>query len=132
MEKTNSVNLTFRKAGGPLEFEVGLFYHDISDYVFARLIQSEIETGVRANMLAYNAADVEFSGIDGQVSYQFDPPSRLIRKQMFRDPLSVNLTARARRRSESASPTFVASGQRRREPPLMTLDRHQEEEEHED
>lgn len=88
MEKTNSVNLTFRKTGGPLAFEVGLFYQDISDYVFARLIQSEIETGVRANMLAYNAAYVEFSGIDGQVSYQFDPASRLT---VFGDYVDTNI-----------------------------------------
>lgn len=88
MEKTDSINLTFRKAGGSLEFEVGLFYQDISNYVFARLIQSEIETGVRANMLAYNAADVEFRGIDGQVSYQFGPASRLT---VFGDYVDTNV-----------------------------------------
>ncbi|KHL26895.1 membrane protein [Croceibacterium mercuriale] len=77
MEETDSINLTLRKVGGPLEFEVGLFYQDVSDYIFARLIQSNDENGVRANMLAYTAADGEFSGIDGQVSYQFAPAHRL-------------------------------------------------------
>lgn len=89
MEKTNSVNLTFRKAGGPLEFEVGLFYQDVSNYIFARLIQSNTETGVRANMLAYTAADVTFSGIDGQVSYQLNPTSRLT---MFGDYVHSNIS----------------------------------------
>ncbi len=88
MEKTNSVNLTLRQARGPLQFEVGVFYQDIRDYIFARLIQSNSETGVRANMLAYNAADVEFRGIDGQVSYQFDPASRLT---MFGDYVDTNI-----------------------------------------
>ncbi|MGP7795623.1 TonB-dependent receptor domain-containing protein [Sphingomonas sp. CLY1604] len=77
MEKTNSINLTLRKLGGPFEFEVGLFHQDVSDYVFARFIQSESETGVRANMLAYNAADAVFRGIDGQMSYRLDSASRL-------------------------------------------------------
>ncbi|WP_347304552.1 TonB-dependent receptor (plasmid) [Croceibacterium sp. TMG7-5b_MA50] len=77
MEETDSINLTFRKLGGPLEFEVGLFYQDVSDYIFARLIQSNDENGVRANMLAYTAANVEFSGIDGEVSYQLTPAHRL-------------------------------------------------------
>lgn len=88
MERTNSVNLTFRKTGGPLTFEVGLFYQGITDYIFARLIQSNNETGVRANMLAYNAADVDFRGIDGQVSYQFDPASRLT---VFGDYVDTNI-----------------------------------------
>ena len=88
MEKTNSVNLTFRNAGGPLRFEVGVFYQDISDYIFARLIQSNSETGVRANMLAYNAADVEFRGVDGQASYQVDPASKLT---VFGDYVDTNI-----------------------------------------
>ena len=88
MEKTNAVNLTFRKAGGPLELEVGLFYQNISDYVFARFIQSNSQNGVRANMLVYNAADVEFSGIDGQVSYQLDTASQLT---VFGDYVDTNI-----------------------------------------
>ena len=88
MEKTNAVNLTFRKAGGSLEFEVGLFYQNISDYVFARLIQSNSQNGVRANMLAYNAADVEFSGIDGQVSFRLDTASQVT---VFGDYVNTNI-----------------------------------------
>lgn len=77
METSNVVNLTFRKTGGPLEFEVGLFYQDVSDYIFARHIQTEIETGVPHHFLVYTAADARFAGIDGQVSYQLDPASRV-------------------------------------------------------
>ncbi|MGK6319898.1 TonB-dependent receptor domain-containing protein [Sphingomonas sp. DT-204] len=77
LETTDSINLTFRKTGGPLEFEVGLFYQDIGDYVFARLIETETETGIPHNFLIYTAADARFAGIDGQISYRFTPASRM-------------------------------------------------------
>lgn len=77
LESTDSIDLTWRKAGGPLELEVGVFYQDVSDYVFARLIETERETGVAHNFLAYTAADVRFAGIDGQASYRFTPASRI-------------------------------------------------------
>ena len=77
LETNESINLTFRKAGGPLEFELGLFYQDISDYVFARLIEIETGTGAPHNFLIYTAADARFAGIDGQVSYRFAPESRV-------------------------------------------------------
>jgi iron complex outermembrane receptor protein len=77
LESTDAVNLTFRKTGGALGFEIGLFYQDVSDYVFARLIETENETGVPHNFLVYTAADARFAGIDGQVSYQLTPASRV-------------------------------------------------------
>lgn len=77
METTRSVNLTFRKVGGALEFEVGLFYQDVKDYIFARLIETEDETGFPHNYLVYTAADATFKGIDGQVSYRLSPESRV-------------------------------------------------------
>lgn len=77
LETTDAVNLTFRKTGGPLEFEVGLFYQDVDDYVFARLQETETETGIPHNFLIYTAADARFAGIDGQVSYAFSPSSRI-------------------------------------------------------
>ncbi|WP_148276533.1 TonB-dependent receptor domain-containing protein [Sphingobium sp. SYK-6] len=77
LETTDAINLTFRKTGGPLAFEVGLFYQDIEDYVFARLIETETETGVRHNFLIYTAANVRFAGIDGQIGYQLTPQSRV-------------------------------------------------------
>lgn len=77
LESTDAINLTFRKTGGALGFEVGLFYQDVSDYVFARLIETENETGVPHNFLVYTAAEARFAGIDGQVSYQVTPASRV-------------------------------------------------------
>lgn len=77
LETTDSIDLTFRKTGGPLEFEVGLFYQNIHDYVFARLIETETESGVPHNFLIYTAAKARFAGIDGQVSYQFTPAARV-------------------------------------------------------
>jgi len=77
METAKSVNLTFRKTGGPLEFEFGLFYQDIDDYIFARLIETEAQTGIPHNYLIYTASDARFYGIDGQISYRFNPQAQL-------------------------------------------------------
>ena len=77
METAKTANLTLRKAGGSLEFEIGVFYQDIDNYIFGRLIETDQETGVLHTYLAYTAADARFAGIDGQVSYQFTPKLRL-------------------------------------------------------
>ncbi|WP_207221149.1 TonB-dependent receptor domain-containing protein [Pseudoduganella lutea] len=77
LESTNSIDLTLRKTGGPLDAEIGVFYQDVGDYIFARLIETEKATGVAHNFLAYTAADVRFAGIDGQVSYRVTPASRV-------------------------------------------------------
>lgn len=77
LEKNNSINLTFRKVGGPLEFELGLYHQDIDNYIFARLLDTDNETGVVHNWLIYTTADARFTGIDGQVSYRFSPQSRV-------------------------------------------------------
>lgn len=77
LESTDAVNLTVRKSGGPLDAEIGLFYQDVSDYVFARLVETERESGVAHHFLAYTAADVRFAGIDGQLGYQLTPASRI-------------------------------------------------------
>ncbi len=77
LEATDAVNLTFRKTGGPLEFELGLFYQHVDDYVFARLIETETETGIPHNFLIYTAAQARFAGVDGQLSYAFAPSTRV-------------------------------------------------------
>lgn len=77
LESTDAVNLTLRKSGGPLDAEIGLFYQDVSDYVFARLVETERESGVAHHFLAYTAADVRFAGIDGQLGYQLSRASRI-------------------------------------------------------
>jgi iron complex outermembrane recepter protein len=87
-ESAQSVNLTFRKVGGPIEFEVGAFYQDIDNYVFARFLEADVLTGVRQLLLHYTAADANFVGIDGQVSYQFTPAARFT---VFGDAVDADL-----------------------------------------
>lgn len=77
METARSVNLTFRKVGGPFEFEVGLFHQDIEDYIFADFIETSIETGTPHHYLVYTAADATFTGLDGQISRQVTPEARV-------------------------------------------------------
>ena len=90
METAKAINLTFRKAGGPLEFEVGLFYQDVENYIFARLIETEDETGVPHNYIIYTASDAELYGIDGQVSYQLSPAARVT---VFGDYVGTDLVS---------------------------------------
>lgn len=87
-ETANSADLTFRKVGGPLAFEVGLFHQDVDNYIFARFLEEETDTGVPHRLLLYTAADARFTGIDGQVSYQFDPASRVT---LFGDYVDASL-----------------------------------------
>lgn len=75
LETAKSVNLTLRKATGRTTFEIGAFHQDIDDYIFAQLIDEDVERAHR--FLVYTAAEATFTGIDGQVSHQFDETSRL-------------------------------------------------------
>jgi len=88
LERTNSIDLTFRKTGGALEFEVGLFHQDVDDYVFARLIETETESGVPHNFLIYTAAKARFRGIDGEIGYRLSPAARLV---LFGDYVDARL-----------------------------------------
>lgn len=92
LETTRAINLTLRKRGGPFEFEVGLFHQDVDDYVFARLIETETESGVPHNFLIYTAAEARFSGIDGQASYRFSPEGRVT---VFGDFVDADLRSEA-------------------------------------
>lgn len=76
-EEARSIDLTFRKTGGRVEFELGLFHQDIENYIFARFLQEQNETGVPHRLLLYSAADARFRGFDGQLSYRFTPAARL-------------------------------------------------------
>lgn len=88
-ERATSIDLTFRKTSGRLGFEVGLFYQDIDDYVFARFLEEVNDTGVPQRLLLYTAADARFLGLDGQVSYQLTPASRVT---VFGDYVDAELT----------------------------------------
>ncbi len=70
LEAADSINLTFRKSEGRTQFEIGAFHQDIEDYVFARLIETDSETGIPHNYLLYVAADARFTGIDGYITHQ--------------------------------------------------------------
>lgn len=76
LETTKSVDLTLRKVGGQVEFEIGLFYQDIEDYLFARLIETDSDTGVPHNYLLYTAADASIRRVDGQISFQMNDTNR--------------------------------------------------------
>src|SRR3546814_5279976 len=41
IETAKAVNLTLRKATGRTRFELGIFYQDIDDYVFARFVDED-------------------------------------------------------------------------------------------
>lgn len=88
MERTRAANVTFRKAGGPLAYEVGMFYQKVDNYIFAHLLETEVGTGTRHNFLLYTAVDAEFYGVDGQVSYQPTPASRVT---VFGDYVRANV-----------------------------------------
>ncbi|GAA5053480.1 hypothetical protein GCM10023208_15490 [Erythrobacter westpacificensis] len=88
METAKTVNLTLRKTDGPFEFEVGLYHQDVDDYIFARLIETEIATGIPHNYLVYVAANASFTGIDGQVSYTVSPESLVT---LFGDYVATDL-----------------------------------------
>ena len=77
VETNKSIDLTFRKTDGRTRFELGMFYQDIDDYIFARLIEEEREAGRPHLLLVYTAADTRFFGIDGQISHQLTPASRV-------------------------------------------------------
>lgn len=88
LETTKSLDLTLRKIGGTTEFEVGLFYQDVDDFIFARLLEEENESGIPARYLIYTAADSRFWGVDGQVSQRFMPGSRVT---IFGDYVNADL-----------------------------------------
>ncbi|WP_374549465.1 TonB-dependent receptor [Sphingobium yanoikuyae] len=75
LETARSVDLTLRKTNGLTTFEIGAFYQDIDNYIFADMVDQD--TGRGHLFLVYTAKDVEFYGIDGQVSHQVDATSRL-------------------------------------------------------
>jgi iron complex outermembrane receptor protein len=77
LETNKSVDLTLRKSAGRTKFEIGLFYQDVRNYIFARLLEESTETEKPQRLLLYTAADSRFWGIDGQVSHQFAPSTRI-------------------------------------------------------
>lgn len=77
VETNKSIDLSFRKTEGRTRFELGMFYQDVDDYIFARFLEEEREAGRPHLLLVYTAADARFLGIDGQISHQITPESRI-------------------------------------------------------
>ncbi len=77
LEKSNAVNLTLRKAGGPFEFEVGVFHQDVDDYVYTHALETETRNGVAHHFLIYTAGKARFNGIDGQASVRLTQASKV-------------------------------------------------------
>jgi len=77
LERSDALNVTLRKTGGALEFEVGLFHQDVDNYVYAHTLETETRNGLAHHFLVYTAGKARFSGIDGQASYRLAPGSRL-------------------------------------------------------
>ncbi len=73
LETAKSIDANFGKKGGTIEFDVGLYYKNIDNYIFARFLSSE----PGAILLAYTPADVRFLGVDGQISYRLDARSQV-------------------------------------------------------
>lgn len=90
LETAETINLTFRKTTGATHFELGLFHQEVEDYVFARRIETETETGIPHQYLLYVAADADFTGLDGQISHQLSEWSRIT---VFGDYLRADLTS---------------------------------------
>lgn len=86
IETAKSIDLSFAKKGGVLEFDIGLFYKSIDHYVYARLVDSEPKN----LLLVYTPAEVRFRGIDGQISYRLNAQSRMT---LFGDYVDADLTS---------------------------------------
>ncbi|MBD9479082.1 TonB-dependent receptor [Pseudoxanthomonas sp. PXM02] len=71
-EETRSIDLAYRNQREAFDIEVGLFHQDVENYIFAKLIEEENETGLPQRLLLYTAADATFTGVDGQISRQLN------------------------------------------------------------
>src|SRR3546814_16230111 len=58
IETAKAVNLTLRKATGRTRFELGIFYQDIDEYVFARFVAEEsLQSGLLYRSLVYTRTE---------------------------------------------------------------------------
>jgi iron complex outermembrane receptor protein len=73
VETTKALDVSLRKTSGATTFEIGAYRRNVDNYVFARLLDQDPVRNHR--LLMYNAADVRFKGIDGQISHQLDRSS---------------------------------------------------------
>lgn len=69
METSNNVEVLLRKLTGSLTFSVGAFLNRVDDYVHARTLD-QFES---FRLVKYTQQDAEFVGVEGEVTYRFNP-----------------------------------------------------------
>ncbi len=77
-ETSKSIDLTLRKRGGPLTFSVSVYHNSVDDYIFAQTLDQYEEF----RLIRYAQQDARFTGIDGEIAYQFSPA---LRTEVFGD-----------------------------------------------
>lgn len=67
-ESAQNIDVSLRKLTGPTTFSAGIFYNQVSDYIYGRTIDS-FEA---LQLLQYTQADVVFAGFEGHVRQQLN------------------------------------------------------------
>jgi iron complex outermembrane receptor protein len=67
-ETARTVDLTLRKTDGDTTLTLGVFRHEIDDYVFA----DTLDQFEAFRLIRYTQKDAEFSGLDGEVTHRFN------------------------------------------------------------
>lgn len=65
-ESSNNVGLTLRRSAGPVTFELGGYYNQADNYVFARTLDQFEDF----RLIKYTQQDARFRGLEGEVSWQ--------------------------------------------------------------
>jgi iron complex outermembrane receptor protein len=68
-ETARSIDLTFRKTKGATTFTLSAYHQDFDNYIFA----DTLDRFEDFRLVRYDAADVTFTGIDGELRHQLTP-----------------------------------------------------------
>ena len=67
-EVSNNIELSLRKHSGDLTYSINAFRNDVDDYIYARTLDQYEDF----RLIKYTQQDAEFTGVEGEVTYQFD------------------------------------------------------------
>lgn len=67
-EVSNNVELSLRKHSGALTYSVNAFRNEVDDYIYARTLDQYEDF----RLIKYTQQDAEFTGVEGEVTWQFD------------------------------------------------------------
>ena len=67
-EVSNNIELSLRKHNGDLTYSINAFRNDVDDYIYARTLDQHEDF----RLIKYTQQDAEFTGVEGEVTYQFD------------------------------------------------------------